>query len=104
VAQRDLTHGAWHYYRLGVDGTAGTGGGIAVVTDRHISFQVPQNVFVKHLGYQTHIGVKEDRFTVAAGDAGAFLSAVLEGEEGEISEPGYIFTRGIDTENAARLM
>ena len=54
-------------------------GGIARVTDGHVADQVVEQFGIKYLRYQAHAMVLE-KFPVVAGDnAGAFLSAMLEG-------------------------
>jgi hypothetical protein len=39
-----------------------------------------QGLLVEYLGHQAHPGVEADALSVSSGDAGAFLTTVLESE------------------------
>jgi hypothetical protein len=50
------------------------------VTDGNVPPQLAERVLVKYLGYQAHVGEKLNLFAIGGGDAGTFLTAVLESE------------------------
>ena len=60
-----------------------------------------EGFFVENVGYQAHLGVNLDFLAVGGGDAGALLPAVLQGEQGEICKPSYVFFGSADTKNTA---
>jgi hypothetical protein len=63
-----------------------------------------QRVFGEYVGNPSHSGVNSDSFTVGGGNTGAFLAAMLEGKKCKKGKAGYIFIRGINAENSARLV
>ena len=77
------------------------GGGIAVVPDGDVAGELAQGFLVEYLRNEAHAGEYLDALAIRGGYAGALLPAVLQGEQGEIGKPGYIFVRGVNTENAA---
>jgi hypothetical protein len=71
------------------------------MADGQVPEEPPQDLLVEYLGHQAHLGVQRDMLPVRGGNTRTFLSAVLESEEGEVSEPGYVHARSIDTEYTA---
>jgi hypothetical protein len=101
VGDGDLAAHAIHRERLGVAHVRRAGGGIARVADGHVADEVMQDFGVgKNLRHQAHAVVLV-KFPVMAGDdAGAFLSAMLEGIQSEISQFGGV-RMAEDAENTA---
>jgi hypothetical protein len=91
-------------HRLGVADLAGASGGIAVVADGYGAGEPAERFLIEYLRHQPHTGKDADAVTVAGGDAGALLAAVLESKQGKKSKPGYIFLGTIDAENATSLV
>jgi hypothetical protein len=65
------------------------------------SFEV---FLIEYVRNAPHAGEYSNYFTISGSNAGAFLTAVLEGEKGEKAKASYILFRGIDAKNAARLV
>jgi hypothetical protein len=61
-------------------------------------------MLIKYLGDQPHIGVDLELLAIGGGNAGAFLTAVLEGKQGKKGKSSYIFARGIDPKNTTTLV
>jgi hypothetical protein len=93
-----------HHDGLGVTNPAGAGSGIAVVTDGNVTGKLTQRLFVEYLGDQAHFGEDLDTPTVGGSNPSTFLATVLQGEKSEESKTGYILTRGVNTEHAARFV
>jgi len=55
---------AAHDNGLSITDTAGTGGGIAVVTYSAMSGKLSERLLTEYLGYQTHSGITLNSFTV----------------------------------------
>jgi len=72
--------------------------------DGDMAGKVTQRFLIEYIGHTSHIGKNPDFFAIGRGNAGAFLTAVLECKEGKKCETGYILIRGINTKNAARLV
>jgi hypothetical protein len=66
--------------------------------------EVAQGLLREHVGDPPHSGVGPDFPSIRRGNAGTFLSAVLESKEGKKSKTGYILIRGINAKNSARLV
>ena len=94
---------AIHHERLRVAQFAAPGGGITGVANSQFSGKRSEVGFAENLGDQAHLGV--DGNSVAAGgrDAGAFLAAVLEGEEAEEGEAACALLGGIYSDYPAFL-
>src|SRR4030042_1501559 len=103
VAQGELAMLSLHVHRLGVLDAAGAGGGVAVVADGHEAGKERQVVLIEHLGDQAHSGANVDAASVACGDAGALLAAVLEGVDTVEGDPCYVFVRREHAEDATLL-
>src|SRR5690606_15008493 len=63
---------------LGVEEAALPGGGVADVADGGVPRQFSQPVVIKHFRHQPHSAVVPESPPVGGGDAGAFLSPVLQ--------------------------
>ena len=74
------------------------------MTDGNIAGEPTKWRLIKYVGYQSHLGVNVEVFTITGGDAGALLTTVLESKKGKKGKPGYIFIRGKNAENAAGLV
>ncbi|GAB4531064.1 MAG: hypothetical protein Fur0018_18720 [Anaerolineales bacterium] len=57
-------------------------------------------LLLKDLRHQADALVQAQMLAVAGGDAGGFLSAVLQGEQAEEDLPGDVLIGGGDAENA----
>ncbi len=71
------------------------------MADGYIALEPHQFIFGKYVRDQAHIGMYIDLPALGGSDAGTFLPAVLKGVKGKESYTGYIYSGGIDTENAA---
>lgn len=58
------------------------------MADGHAASQLAKDMFVEHLGHETHAFVGAELAIVAGDDAGAFLAAVLQGVEAVVAELG----------------
>ena len=89
---------------LGVPHLAGAGGRVAHVPDGQLPGKCLQDGLLEHLGHQPHVLVDDQARTVGDRYAGRFLTAVLQGEEGEEGQAGDIHLRGVDGEHPAFIM
>ena len=71
------------------------------MTDADVPFERGKVILSECLGDQSHPGVQLDTVAIANGDAGAFLTAMLQCEKSEKSRLCHIYARGIDPKNAA---
>ena len=100
VGERDLPtvvapHG------LAVLPRATAGGGVADVADRHVAGEGLELLLVEDLGDQPRLAEGCDVATLAAGDSRGLLTAVLEGVEGEVGEPGDVVPRRVHAKHPA---
>ena len=63
-----------------------------------------QVVLIEHLGDEAHPGSDVDAASIACGDAGALLAAVLEGVDSVEGYARYVFIRREHAEDAALLL
>ena len=103
VGERQFDAGPLHPQRLAVGVHARSGGGVARVPDGGRARQSGQHLFLEDLDHEPHLRVEVQALAVAGGDPGRFLAAVLKGVQCEESEPGYVFTRRVNAEDAALL-
>src|SRR6185295_19849144 len=61
-------------------------------------------VLIEDLRDQAHAGLEVEGAGVRCGDAGALLPAMLQGVEAEERDPGDLFSRRVDAEDAAGLV
>jgi hypothetical protein len=66
-----------------------------------VSLEMAEFVLGESLGDQPHRGVKVNVFPICGGDAGAFLSSMLESIKGEEGKSANIHSWGIDTKDTA---
>ena len=100
VADGDLTMNAVDDDRLRIGQLAFAGGGISRVPDGHVTRQRCERLLVEDLVDIAHLADGANPCAVGRGNAGAFLSAVLEGVEAQVRELGR-FGVPVDAENAA---
>jgi hypothetical protein len=74
------------------------------VPDRDMALKGRERRFVEDLGNQTHVLVDEDLPTVADGDTGGLLSAMLQGVQPEVGQLGDLFARRPDAEDSAGVL
>jgi hypothetical protein len=71
------------------------------MADGDIPLEPHKFILGKNVGNQTHSGVYIDLSALGGSNAGTFLPAVLKGVKGKESYAGYIYSGGVNTENAA---
>src|SRR4051794_29575178 len=71
------------------------------VADREVAGETVEHLLVEDLRDEAELRVDEEVLTVADGDPGRFLAAVLEGVETEIREPGDILAGCVYAEDPA---
>ena len=59
---------------------------------------------VEHLGHQPHVLIAAQVLSVAHGDAGAFLAAMLQRLQAVACQAGHILARGVHPEHTAGLL
>src|SRR6185312_3992752 len=77
--------------------------GVAAVPDRDVAAQAVERRLVEDLGDQAEVLVDDERRTVADGDPGRLLAAVLQGVEAVVGELGDVLAGSPDAEHAALL-
>src|SRR5579875_703673 len=90
--------------RAGIDLLAGAGRRVARVTDGDVAAETTEVVLGERGVDEPHAGMDADVVAVGGGDAGALLTAVLEGEEAEEADAGDVFAGCIDAEDSALLV
>jgi hypothetical protein len=65
--------------------------------------QIGQIGLIEHLGNETHAGAEMNSLAIGGGYACAFLPAMLKGIQAVEGDPGYVFPRREDAEDAAGL-
>ncbi len=103
VAKRDHVAVAIAHEGLGVPPVSRAGGRVAHVTDGMLSAEAPEDLLVEHLADQTEVLDDGDLASIADGDPGALLPAVLQGVEAEVGEAGHVVARCMDPEDATRI-
>jgi len=73
------------------------------MADGYIAGKLAEDVFIENLGNQPQVCIYLKFISVCGSDSGAFLAAVLESEEGEEGNTGYIFVRSVYAYNSTRL-
>lgn len=71
--------------------------------DADMSFEQGKVIFGENLGDQPHFLMELYFAAVGDGDAGAFLSPVLEGKKGKKDKPSYIYFGRVNPEDATAL-
>ena len=71
--------------RLCVDDVFASEGRIAHMTDRDLSLQPAENLFIEYLRHKSEVAIVLDTLAVRDRDACALLTAVLQGEQPVIS-------------------
>ena len=66
------------------------GGGVAGVADGHVALELGEHVVGEDVGDQAHAFYIGEILAVGGGDAGGFLSAMLQGVEAEIDLTGGV--------------
>ncbi|GAB2583234.1 hypothetical protein GCM10027168_14980 [Streptomyces capparidis] len=74
------------------------------MADGQVPAQGAEGGLVEDLGDQAHVLEDQDLGAVAHRDARGLLSAVLQRVKPEVGEFGDLFSRGPDTEDAARVL
>src|SRR5579859_1545579 len=69
--------------------------------DREMARQLRERVFGEDARDETHVAVATQDRAVRDGDAGAFLTTVLERVEGEEGRPSDVFAGRVDARDAA---
>ena len=67
-----------------------SGGGVARVADGHIAFEARDDLVGENFRDQTHAFDVREVGAVGGGDAGGFLSAMLEGIKAEVDLAGSV--------------
>src|ERR671919_515963 len=88
---------------LGVLPRGGPGRRVSRVAHGQVALEGGECPLVEHLRDQAELSVHQDVVPVGDGDAGGFLSSVLERVEAEVGEPGHVLPRRPDPEETARL-
>ena len=91
------------HHRLGVGQGRSAGGRVARVPNGEIALQSGQGVLIEDLGHQTHLPEEVDLLAVGYGDSGALLTPMLEREEPEVCQTGYVLPRPPNAEDTTRL-
>ena len=104
VAQRDGSVGGRPEGRLRVVPGAGTGRGVARVTDREVPLERRERGLVEDLRDQAHVLVDEDLVAVADRDAGRLLAAVLQRVEAVVGELRDLLARRPHAEDATGVL
>ena len=87
---------------LGVVPAVGARRRVAHVADGHVARQRTQLLLVEDLVDEPQLAQSHDvAADVRGGDAGGLLSAVLEGVQREVGQPGDVVSGGMDPEHAA---
>src|SRR5258708_35184167 len=86
-----MRYGDWAAVRVGCEGLSigkvrGAGGGIARMADGNFSFQVVKNLAFEHLRDQTHAPMVVELLAIRRDNAGALLSAMLQGVEAVVCQ------------------
>src|SRR5580693_6144786 len=87
--------------RLSVTKDTGSGSGIANVTDCDVALQLVHDLLVEDLVDESHLLKPLEALAVGDVDTRRFLSAMLEGEESEVGEPGDVLSGREDAEYSA---
>ena len=74
------------------------------MSNSDVTLEVGQLVLGERLGNQSHGGMDADFLTVGGGNAGAFLSTVLECVKAEESNSGNIYSGSINAEYTTAFM
>ena len=93
VGQRQRTIADLTEDGLGVSPLGRPGGGVPRVPDRQRSLECGEDFLVEYLGNQSQFLEHGRGFAIRCADAGALLSAVLEGEQAEVREVACAFPR-----------
>ena len=88
VGDGDLSVAAFDEKWLSVLDRAVAGGGISGVADREVAAETVDGLFGEGVGDLAHAAGQTHAMAVAGGDAGAFLSAVLQRVETERGQAG----------------
>ena len=83
---------------------AAPGGRVAHVADRHLPAEAGQRLLVEHLRDEPHLLDHGDLTVVGDGDAGALLTAMLQGVEAEEGEARHVALGRDDAEDAATVV
>src|SRR5690606_30409461 len=76
-------------------------GGVARVPDGQVPLEAGQGGLVEHVVHPAHAAVQVHADTVAGGDAGTLLAAVLQGVDAEERRARHVELGAIDAEDAA---
>ena len=95
IGQGQCACGAVNHQGLRIAQLAGAGCGIAGMPNGQLAREGLEIIFAKNLGNQSHFRVDGNSLAVRGGDAGAFLAAMLEGEQSEEGEAAGALFRGI---------
>ena len=101
VGHRQRTVQRLDQVRLGVAQVGTARRGVAGMPQREVALQRREVVLVEHLGDQTHILVNVCALPVTGGDPGAFLPAMLQGEQAEERQASHVAARRIQAEHPA---
>ena len=71
------------------------------MADCHPSVEVLQFLFTEYLGHETHVGVDLNGPAIERGDAGAFLTSMLKGEQAEKSKAAGVAARCVNPNHPA---
>ena len=71
------------------------------MADAQVALEGGQSALVEHLGDQPELPVDEDPLAVGNGHPGGLLATVLEREQSEVGEPGYVLSWRPNAEEAA---
>ena len=74
------------------------------MADAEMAFERGERALVEHVRDQAHVLVDPQHLAVAGGDAGGFLTPVLEGMETEVQEGATSRAGGVDPHDPAGLL
>ena len=101
VGEREFQVWAMRDDGLSVDDAVRAGGRVASVSYRDVAGQVEEMIVFEPLPDESHRGAIVDSGAVGGGDAGALLSAVLEGVYAEERHAGDVFSAMINADDTA---
>jgi hypothetical protein len=90
VRDGDEALGGFDADGLGVEQRRVAGGGVAGVADGHVALEARDDFVGENFGDQAHAFDVGEVRAVGGGDAGGFLSTMLEGVEGEVGLAGCV--------------